>query len=151
MDEIKYVYEYRRISVKTALWSGWPTRGKPNDDQLQPASVIRNDPEQSFYGRGGLSICEARRGQLVGFGIAVCSFSDIFNKAKGRELARKRAKTALFALEGSMSTLSDFLGSLTQQAGDLYGSPISGYSVTVGNGQASAMISWENRGKKAAE
>lgn len=59
------------------------------------AKKVKDSDSLRLLHNGGVTFAVLMHGDLISIGAAVCSDKDMYNKAKGRELATSRANTAL--------------------------------------------------------
>jgi hypothetical protein len=98
-EPAKKYTEFIRYRVPQRIYEalGKPVEQPPSDIFLfhqDELDIVGDQPAA----RGGKVVCKMCEGQLTGIGVAVCSFSDVFDRKKGYDLAAVRASLALSQL-----------------------------------------------------
>lgn len=87
-------FERYRIPQWTYEALGKPTKGMPKDYNFILNNLL-TFADEPLAARGGKVICTITEGNLTGIGVAVCSYSDVFKRKIGYDIAKTRAERAL--------------------------------------------------------
>lgn len=87
---VKIEYFHFRPNALAYLLNDMPRKGRPEHDDLEPSFMARNP-----FPHGGMTICKLSCDGLTVRAAAYCSYSDVFNRKKGRELSYQRASAVM--------------------------------------------------------
>lgn len=87
-------FEYERVRQQHYEAIGRPVEHRPAEGDLIELDLL-NDLNINLASRGGKTICTIKERNFTGIGVAVCSYSDVFNRGMGKQIAYERAALAL--------------------------------------------------------
>lgn len=143
-DDTEISFEHRRVSMKTAQWAGNPVSGNPGEGQLEVMDdIIYNVDSGGLYPFGGICVCVATRAPFTGYGVVVVPFDQVYDDGACEKRAQEKAAVALMALEEHEKAFTALLEGFLSSAASIMNAPVSTYSITVGNGEIAALVSWK--------